>query len=219
MKTVDIKAELREGKGKSAVRAMRKTGLLPVVLYGEGKPPLTLSLDLRSVQRAISTSAGEHTILSLTVENSGEPLQLAMFKEIQHATISREILHADLLRISLDKKVQVGIAIELLNVESVKKSGGIVQQNMIEISVECFPDRIPEHITIDLEKCEIGDSIFIRDVHVDPEITVLEDEDEVVVSIVVPAKLEEKVPVPEEAVAAAEEEKVEKEEEKEGEEK
>ncbi|MEW6201186.1 MAG: hypothetical protein AB1546_04375, partial [bacterium] len=72
----------------------------------------------------------------------------------------------------------------------------------------------PQNIVIDLAGCEVGDSIFIRDVKVDPEITILDDQDEVVASIVVPAKLEEKAPVPEEAVAAEVEEEKKEEQEK-----
>ncbi|MEW6202668.1 MAG: 50S ribosomal protein L25, partial [bacterium] len=139
MKPIEMKSELRDATGKSAVRALRKGGRLPAVLYGEGKPPLPLSLDKRFVQRTIAAEGGEHTVVSLSFENSSEPPQLAMFKEIQHATISRELLHADLLRISLDKKVEVGISVEFINSESVKKKGGIVQQNMSEITIECFP--------------------------------------------------------------------------------
>ncbi|MEW5946557.1 MAG: 50S ribosomal protein L25 [bacterium] len=199
-KTVDIRAEARSERGKGAARALRRSGGLPAVLYGEGGAPVTLTLDLAQVERALAARGGERAILALAVDGAAGKPQLAMFKEIQHETISRELLHVDLLRVSLDKKVEVKVPVELLNAELVKRTGGIIQQNVSEIAVECLPDNIPESVQVDVGGCGIGDAVTVRELIFGEGIAVLAEADEVIASVVAPAKVEEK---PAEAVEAA----------------
>lgn len=200
METINLEAKSRDPRGKSGARAARREGMLPAILYGGGGGPLALSLDMRSLEKVVASRRAEQAILSIKFEAGEE--QLAMIKEIQNDTVSLKLLHVDLLRISLDKKVHVHVPLKLLNAEVIKKSGGILQQNVIELMVECLPTQIPENIPIEIGALGIGDSISVKDIAVGAEVTVLSDPDEVLLSVVAPAKAEEEKPV--EAVAEGE---------------
>ncbi len=184
MADVKISAQKREEKGKGAVRKLRVGKLIPAVLYGENKEPVALKLPEIEIERLLSHGAS-HAILDLQIEGSNEK-NLAMIKEVQHATVTSKILHLDLIRISLDKKVEVDIELEIINTDSVKKKGGIITQMINSLKVECFPGKIPETIRLDLGAAETGDSFKIGDLVVPEGVEILDDPDEVIVAILAP---------------------------------
>ncbi|MFH1537542.1 MAG: 50S ribosomal protein L25 [bacterium] len=199
METIKLDAKPREPRGKGGARETRRTGLLPAVLYGSTDEPVALSLDMRSMERIIASRRAEQAILSINFEGKDE--QLAMIKEIQNDIVTQNLLHVDLLRISLDKKVHVKVHLKLLNTEDVKKSGGILQQTVTELTVECLPTQIPENIPIKVGELQIGDSITVKDIEVGDDIVIIAEPEEVLLSIVAPAKAEEEEKPAEEEVA------------------
>ena len=184
MADVKITAQSRKETGKGAMRKIRREKFIPAVLYGEKRDPLTLKLPAGDIERLLNRG-GSHSILDLQIDGAGEK-NLAMIKEIQHATMTSRILHMDLIRISLDKKVEVNIALELINTDEVKKKGGIITQMINELKVECFPDKIPETIKLDLGKAEIGDSFKINALIVSEDVTLLDEPEEVIVAVLAP---------------------------------
>jgi large subunit ribosomal protein L25 len=184
MADVKIVAQSRKETGKGAMRKIRREKGIPAVLYGEKRDPLCLRLVASDIERLLNRG-GAHAILDLQIDDAAEK-NLAMIKEIQHATMTSKIIHMDLIRISLDKKVEVNISLELINTEEVKKTGGIITQMINELKVECFPDRIPETIQLDLAKADMGDSFKVHDLKVSEDITILDDPEEVIVAILAP---------------------------------
>ena len=103
MKTVEIQAEKRDGRGKGVSRKMRVKGDLPAVLYGAGKDPEALALNTRVIRKIIASQAGDRTILNLKID--GESDQLAMIKDVQIKSLTGTLLHLDMMLIYEDKKI------------------------------------------------------------------------------------------------------------------
>ncbi len=183
--------KVREEKGKGPMRRIREAGMVPAILYGGGSSPLPLKVEYNVVERVLAKQA-KNPILDLDIEGLNEKT-LAMFKDIQQETISSKILHLDLLRISMDEKVEIEVKIVLVNEETVRKSSGIVQQLLNKAVVSCLPMDIPENIELDLSEAEIGMSYKVSDLKVPEGVEFMLAEDDTVLSILAPKVEEEPV--------------------------
>lgn len=184
MKTVEIQAEKRDGRGKGVSRKLRVRGDLPAVLYGAGKDPEALALNTRAIRKIISSQAGDRTILNLKID--GESDQLAMIKDVQMKSLTGTLLHLDMMRISEDKKIEITIPVRLKNVEDIRRLGGVVQQLRDEITVLCLPQSIPDEVIIDLADHKVGDSIHVNAIVLGDDVVMVDDPDEVLVSVLSP---------------------------------
>ena len=184
MANAKLTALTRDEKGKGAAREARRAGLVPAVIYGENKDPLKLKLNRREIDKLLAYE-GSNVIIDLDIEGSSEK-NLAMIKEIQYKPIAHVINHVDLIRISMDKKVHISVPLVIINDEGVKKKGGIIQQLVTEVTVECFPDKIPESIELDLADAELGYNYNVGDLKISEDFSLMDDEEEVLVSIVAP---------------------------------
>jgi len=184
MTNAKLTAQARDAKGKGAAREARRAGLVPAVIYGENKDPLKLKLNRREIDKLLAYE-GSNVIIDLDIEGSSEK-NLAMIKEIQYKPIAHVINHVDLIRISMDKKVHISVPLVIINDEGVKKKGGIIQQLVTEVTVECFPDKIPESIELDLADAELGYNYNVGDLKISEDFSLMDDEEEVLVSIVAP---------------------------------
>ncbi|HOC92003.1 MAG TPA: 50S ribosomal protein L25 [bacterium] len=184
MANAKLTAQARDAKGKGAAREARRAGLVPAVIYGENKDPLKLKLNRREIDKLLAYE-GSNVIIDLDIEGSSEK-NLAMIKEIQYKPIAHVINHVDLIRISMDKKVHISVPLVIINDEGVKKKGGIIQQLVTEVTVECFPDKIPESIELDLADAELGYNYNVGDLKISEDFSLTDEEEEVLVSIVAP---------------------------------
>ncbi len=184
MANAKLTAQARDAKGKGAAREARRAGLVPAVIYGENKDPLKLKLNRREIDKLLAYE-GSNVIIDLDIEGSSEK-NLAMIKEIQYKPIAHVINHVDLIRISMDKKVHISVPLVIINDEGVKKKGGIIQQLVTEVTVECFPDKIPESIELDLADAELGYNYNVGDLKISEDFSLTDDAEEVLVSIVAP---------------------------------
>lgn len=180
MAKVEIKATKREATGKGACRQLRIKGQLPAVMYSGGSDAVSLSVESRAIERILHSKTGERSILELDIDGDK---QLAMIREVQHETVSPELLHVDFIRISMAEKVQVMVPVELLNIEEIRKAGGVTQQALTELNVECLPDSIPESIQIDLKGREVGESIHVSQISVPAGVEMLHEPEEVIASL------------------------------------
>jgi large subunit ribosomal protein L25 len=196
-----IKAEKRTAFGKNANRRLRKEGKMPAVIYGEGTVNVPLSLIKKDIITILKSESGENTIFKVTFDSQ---TQDAMIKELQVDPSSDELIHADLIRISMDKAVRVAVPF-LLQGEpvGVKTEGGFVDFMTREVEIECLPRDIPEHIKVDIGELHLHQSLKVGDVAAPEGVKFISDPGAVVALISVPHKEEEVVkPVEEEAVAA-----------------
>jgi large subunit ribosomal protein L25 len=203
MEEILIKAERRNVLGKQ-VRALRRQGKLPGVLYGRSFEPTPILMDTRDTTRTLAKAASSAI---LTVELEGEK-HLALLREKQRDFIRGTLKHLDLQVVSMTEKLRTSVAVAVTGESrAIKDYNGILVVNINEIEVECFPQDLPERIVADISKITaIGGSIKVRDLALSDKVTVLEHLDEIVVIITAPA-VEEAAPVAaaaEGAVVAAE---------------
>lgn len=201
--TITITAEKRDVFGKNSSRRLRKKGRLPAVLYGGAEGPVSLDLDKKDIFRIMKTQAGENTLLKITV---GSEEGDVMIKDIQIDPVSHEVLHADLIRIAMDKLLEVTVPIVPVGeAVGVKTEGGFLETLNREVEVQCLPGDIPESIEIDIRNLHLHDSIKVSDVTPPEGVRILTDPSTVLVLIDVPRVEEVEKPEEAEIEEAAEE--------------
>ena len=143
-------AKPREGKfNKNAARRVRVAGKIPAVLYGVGHEPVAVEVDPKQISRILFSEAGHNTIFD--VEVAGTPAAKAMIVDWQREPIKDKLIHIDMKRIALDKVLRVSVRVKLLGIPvGVKAEGGILDQVMREVEIECLPADIPGHIDVDV---------------------------------------------------------------------
>jgi large subunit ribosomal protein L25 len=209
-------AHRREGKGKEEARRLRHQGLIPAVVYGHREETIPITLDPKELFKILRAGAGERTLINLTIEGlqSGPVTKTVILKEKQVDPVKRTVLHADLYTVAMDEKIDVSIPVHIVGKSQGVELGGVLEQVLREIEVECLPGDIPPGIDVDVSALDIGDSIHVSDIALE-KAKILVDPEQTIVTVVPPTVYEE--PVVEEEVVeveAAEEEEGEKKEEK-----
>jgi large subunit ribosomal protein L25 len=184
MERIIIHAEKREETGKGVARSLRRSNMIPAVLYRAGGS-LPIKLPKKEITRFINTTAGEQIMVDLQFAD-GEN-KLALIKDYQVDPTRRELLHADFFEVLLTEKVKVNVHIIPTGEPiGVKRDAGILQNLLRDIEIECLPDKIPGHLKIDISGLEIGQSFHVRDLQIEEGIKVLTDPGEVIVNIIAP---------------------------------
>jgi large subunit ribosomal protein L25 len=205
-----LKIQPRTEAGKGAARTLRRAGLVPGVIYGEGFETSSVAIDTKSVEQ-VWRQAGSHEILRLEAVGETDGFE-AIIKELQIDPVSRRAIHIDLLRIRADKELDVRIPLILQGTpKGVKEFGGILQTGFRDLEITCLPKDLPESITVDVSNLMIHDSIHVKDLTLPDGVTVLMNPEEVVATVLPPAtlKLEAELEAPVTASPQAEKEKAE----------
>ena len=198
--TFNVKAQGREGRGKNEARRLRKGGSIPAVVYGAGKEPVSVAVDPKQVFRILKSDSGHNTIFDL--ELNGEATK-AMIVDWQTEPIKGSLLHIDLKRIAMDKKLVVTVPVHLKGeAVGVKTQGGIMEQVLREVEIECLPADIPPHIDVDVTHLEFGHVLRVKGLpHFEGKIEFLTDEDQTVAHVIAVKEVVEAAPA--EAVEGA----------------
>jgi large subunit ribosomal protein L25 len=220
MPTTVIEAQTRTPGGKNVNRRLRKSGIIPAVLYGSNKKPMAISVDPQIIQAVLHSESGRNSIFTLNVGGSDQ--DNAMVKDYQLDPVKGDLIHVDFIQIAMDRQLELDVNIELVGEpEGVKLEGGIMDFVTRSIEVACLPADIPESIKVDVTHLRINDYIRVKNLEVDPKVKILSEPDVVVVTVIPPVK--EEAPAEEAAETAEEPEVIKKgktaEEGKEGEEK
>jgi len=223
MERPELKVKIRDKTGKGYARKLRKKGFIPAVLYGphlkEGIPLEVEVSNLRSLLSALSE--GERIITLELVNKEKDNKKEVIIKDAQQSWLKGRLLHLDFYEIKRGEKISTEVPLRLVGEAPGAKKGGVVEQLVREIEIECLPENIPPHIDIDLKDLNIGDSLRVKDLKLPPNIKVLTNPEEIVVSILSPIseeeleKLEEEKGVVIEEVEVVRKEKKEEVEEKE----
>jgi large subunit ribosomal protein L25 len=189
-----FQAKNRNITGKQ-VKALRRAGELPAILYGHHINPIPITLDYRDTIRVLPGVSSSQLI---EVEVDGERYNV-LVREKQHDPVSGALLHIDFHAVSLTEKLRTMVRIVLTGESpAVKTYNGIVVTGQEELEVECLPGDLPSHLVVDINRLtDIGNAIYVRDIEIPPEVKVLTDLNELVVLITAP----EAEPEPEEAEA------------------
>ena len=158
-----VAAETRAeaSRGKNEARRLRRSGRIPAVLYGARKSAVAVSVNPREISHILHSEAGHNTIFDLQV---GDERTKAMIVDWQYEPIRGALLHVDLKRIAMDVRLRVKVPIVLKGeAEGVKQQGGILEQVLREVEVECLPGDIPGHIDVDVAHLVFGIVIRVSD--------------------------------------------------------
>jgi len=221
MEIVVLKATPRTATGRQ-VRALRRSGLLPAVIYGHNVEPISISLEGREAGRVLGRLSSS-SLITINLEGKEYP---SLVREKQQNHIKRTLIHVDFMVVSLTEKIHANVGILLTgNSPAVKDFNAMLINGLSELEVEAFPQDLPESIVVDISTLvKIGDGIHVRDIILSDKVQILDTPDEMIVLATAPAKEEvEEVVTPEAAVVeeSTEPEIIEKgkKEEEEGEEK
>ena len=200
----ELVVQVREGTGKGVARKLRAAGRIPGVCYGRSTPSVGIALNPKALDRLLSEStAGMNTLIDLRVEGGGlydgKPM---LVKELQRDPVDGEMLHADLYAVNLQQAIQVSVPIQVNGTAEGVKMGGILDQALREIDLECMPEAIPQEIPVDVSSLDIGQSLHVRDLALPEGVTLLSDPDLAVVLVAAPAAEEEVAAEVEEGVDA-----------------
>ena len=199
---VEAQARPETSRGKNEARRLRAVGRIPAVLYGAKKSTVAVSVDPKQITRILHSEAGHNTIFDVQV---GDEKAKVMIVDWQHDPMHGKLLHIDLKRIAMDEKMRVMVPIHLVGeAEGVKTQGGILDQVLREVDVECLPADIPSHIDADVTALVFGTVLRVSDLPRAGKLEFITDETQTVAHIT--SVKEEVAPTPEavaEAAAAA----------------
>jgi large subunit ribosomal protein L25 len=147
---------------KNAARQVRVAGKIPAVVYGAGHESVAVELDPKQSLRILHSESGHNTIFDVDI--AGQGIAKAMIVDWQYEPIRDSLLHIDLKRIALDKTMKVSVPVRLIGVPAgVKNDGGMLDQVLREVEIECLPTEIPSHIDVDVTGLGMHDAIRVSD--------------------------------------------------------
>lgn len=197
MNKVELKVQERESFGSPEARRLRKTGMVPGVLYGSGQDSTPLSVDEKALRKALGREPGS-VVLALVFEGQKKE-HPAVLKEYQTDPRTSSLLHVDFMEIRMDQPVEAHIRIELGGAAAGVREGGVMDQGLRELHIRCLPTDIPELIEHDVEELAIGDTLRVADIKVPAGVEILDDPETPVASVHPPTVIRE-----EEEIAAEE---------------
>ncbi len=162
-KSIQLKAEPRSGSGTTASKAVRKAGNVPAIIYGRHQQPQSLQLNAHGLKLALSKSTGAHALVDLEIV--GGARTLALVQHVQVHPVKRHILHLDFHALHEDEIMHTTVAlIPFGEPAGVKNSGGLLEQQIRNLDVECLPKDLPDSIVIDVSALNVGDYIHVREI-------------------------------------------------------
>jgi large subunit ribosomal protein L25 len=184
MKTdITISAEPRESRGKNEARRLRVKGLSPAVLYGAGKDAVPVSVSPKEVTKILHSTTGHNTIFNLDV--NGVENTPVMIVDWQHDPVKGNVLHVDMKRIDLTKRILVKVPVHTTGEsKGVKLQGGLLEIITREIEIDCLPVDIPEHFTVDVTELMIGQSIRAGEIPVEGSVKLVSPADSVIAHVI-----------------------------------
>jgi large subunit ribosomal protein L25 len=201
-KQVKLTAERRTAIGRSAVRKLKAAGSVPAVMYGSKDKPEALQVSKRDINALLSHAAGENILVELEIAGKS---RLALVQEVQHAPLGGAVLHVDFHAISQDEVIQADVPLEPIGTANgVKNMGGLLEQSLRSLSIDCLPRDLPDVIRVDVSALNIGDSIHVRDLPLPEGVTTRIQPDLTAFSVLAPTVEEEPVAATAEAAAGPE---------------
>lgn len=190
MERVTLNVERREKTGKGGARSLRRSGVIPAILYRRGNS-VPVQLSGKELSQFISRTAGEQVIVNLQFPDGTKQ---AIVKDYQVDPVMGNLLHVDFQEISATEPIRVMVHVVIKGEAiGVKRDKGVLQHGLREIEIECLPDKIPGHIDVDVTNLGLGQSVHVRDLKLPEGIRVITEGDEVLATVTA---------VKEEAVAA-----------------
>ncbi|HTJ86212.1 MAG TPA: 50S ribosomal protein L25 [Terriglobales bacterium] len=177
-----LEAQPRTPGTKNDARRVRRDGKVPAVVYGAGKDAVPVSVDPRQVTRILHSATGHNTVFDLAVDGDRTK---AMIVDWQYEPIKGSLLHIDVKRIAMDQKLRVNVPIELVGEPAgVKQQGGILEQLLREVEIECLPGDIPNQVDLNVADLVFGMVLRVADLPKSDKLKFLSDEDQPVAHVI-----------------------------------
>jgi large subunit ribosomal protein L25 len=161
MENFEINAKVRTDIGKGASRRMRHAGIIPAIIYGAGKDPVSLSLSHNEINNNLSNESFYSHILTVNIDGKSEK---AVLKDLQRHPYKPSILHLDLQRVSDTEKLSLRVPLHFINEDNcvgVKQDGGKISHQMTDVEISCLPKDLPEFIEVDLANVKTGEIVHL----------------------------------------------------------
>ena len=201
-KQAKLTAERRTTTGRSAVRKLKAMGVVPAVIYGAKDKAEPLQVSRRDINALLSHAAGENILVELEIAGKS---RLALVQEVQHAPLGGAILHVDFHAVSMDEMIQADVPLEPTGTANgVKNMGGLLEQNLRSLAIECLPRDLPDVLRVDVSALNIGDAIHVREIPLPQGVTTRVQPDLTAFSVLAPTVEEEPVAAEVEAAAGPE---------------
>lgn len=182
-KDITIAAEPRPARGKNEARRLRAQMRIPAVVYGAGKDSVAVSVSPKEIEKILHSSSGVNTIFNLDIQ--GVETTPVMVVDWQHDPVKSNLLHIDLKRIDLTKRLHVRVPVHTTgDPRGVKEQGGLYEVVSREVEIECLPDEIPEHFTMDVSELRIGQSLRAGEIPLSGSMKLLSPADLVISHVV-----------------------------------
>jgi len=209
MATANLAATVRSTAGKGAARKLRAVGEVPAIVYGHGREPQSLAINTYTLERMLEKVSYKTTVIELEV--AGGATARTLIREIQRHPFKRHILHVDFQELVAGEKVTVRVPLVFVGTpEGVRTGGGILDQVMHEMQIQCDPSIIPNHIDVDVSLLVIGHSLHVSDVKVPEGVEVLDESSATVCVCSIPKAVVEEVPAADAAATPVEPELIRK---------
>jgi large subunit ribosomal protein L25 len=182
-----LKAQIRDGSGSKKSTALRQKGMIPAVVYGHKEKPVSIAVSGRDFLVNL-----HHGSRLFDVEIAGKQEKL-LIKEVQYDYLGKDVIHADFMRVDLTEKIKISVPIEIKGTAKGAADGGIVDQHLAQLEVECVVTSIPDAIVISIKELGVGDSIHAADIKLPAGVTLVTDPAAIVLAchVVVEAKTTE----------------------------
>jgi large subunit ribosomal protein L25 len=198
MDTVKLTIHPREETGKGPCRRLRAAGSVPATVYAKGQEAVSISVERADLKAAL-TGATNVVLELIYAEGKGRKKHYAVVKESQYHPVRRDLLHLDLHEVDLKQEIEASVPIELHGVPAGADEGGVIDQSHREVTVRALPTEVPSHLELDVSNLIIGGNLHVSDLVAPAGVTILDDPETSVVSILAP-----RVEVEEEAAEKAE---------------
>ena len=184
--TAALAVARRGPQGSRAARRLRRSGLVPGVVYGGGQESIPFSVDDRTLRHVLS---GAGAVVDLSLD--GDPATPVVLKELTRHAVDGHTVHVDLLRVRLDEAIQATVPIELVGEEAAPgvKEGGVLEYVTRELNIEALPNDIPDRIEHDVSGMEIGDTLTLEALSAAASVTFLDDP-ELLIATLSPPRLQ-----------------------------
>jgi large subunit ribosomal protein L25 len=187
--SLELVTENRDTRGTRTARRLRAQGRVPAVVYGHKEATVSVTVAADVLLSAIRHGA---RVVDLRSEAGVQKAQIA---ELQWDHLGHEVLHVDFRRVAADERIHVTVSVEVRGVAPGVTAGGVLDQPIHTLSVECAADSVPDSIRINVNELHLGGAIHVRELHLPPDVKALADPDAIVVHVTTP-QAEEAAPVP-----------------------
>jgi large subunit ribosomal protein L25 len=186
MELLSLNVKTREANGKGGARKKRAAGLVPVSMYGEDQPPVSLEVEIKAFDQVTHGKLGEHALVQVTVEDQTNLSGPIMIRTVQHHPVSDKVLSADFQRISLQKPIITTVPLKLVGQCRGLLEGGIPEHTLHSVQISALPLDVPDHVDVEVTNLSIGGVLHVSDIVPVGGVTILTAPERAVIAIKAP---------------------------------